>query len=41
MPNSRLGPCIGQLAEGNLLRLNRALPVLLALARCWRGTSRL
>ncbi len=33
VPRSRLGPCIGQLAAEDLLRLNRALLVFLGLAR--------
>ena len=33
VPNSRLGQCIGGLADDDLLRLNRALLVFLGLAR--------
>lgn len=33
VPRRRLGPCIGRLADEDLLRLNRALLVFLGLAR--------
>jgi len=33
VPKSRLGQCIGRLADDNLLRLNRSLLVFLGLAR--------
>ncbi|WP_255002390.1 type II toxin-antitoxin system PemK/MazF family toxin [Cyanobium sp. HWJ4-Hawea] len=33
VPRSRLGKCIGQLSEDQLLRLNRSLLVVLGLAR--------
>jgi mRNA interferase MazF len=33
LPKSRLGHCIGQLADDDLLRLNRSLLVFLGLAR--------
>ena len=33
VPKSRLGPCIGQLADDDLPRLNRSLLVFLGLAR--------
>lgn len=33
LPRTRLGPCIGRLADDDLTRLNRALLVALGLAR--------
>lgn len=37
VPRTRLGQCIGRLADEDLLRLNRALPVFLGLACRWQG----